>query len=432
MTRRGTRLRAAVVGSFLVAAVAYPLAPTGPVPAAAAADNVGYLDAATTGDGSAATGEKPESKLWWNDGSWFSVLFDTVSQQHHIFRLDRSSQQWLDTGTAVDNRPKTRSDVLWDGAKLYVASHVRASSSASAAWGNPARLYRFSFDVATGGYTLDTGFPVQISNYSSETLTLDEDSTGILWATWTMFSKVYVNRTIGDDATWGSPFALPVTGATSLDSDDISAIVTMTGSVGVMWSNQVASAMYFAVHVDGAPAGTWEASRTALQGPKWADDHINLKSLQADASGRVFAAVKTSLDDAGATTSAPQILLLARDPATGDWTSAPFGRISDCHTRPIVVLDSEHQRLYVFATAPDSGCPYSGSPGTIFMKTSPMDNMSFPLGRGTPVIRDGASPNLNNATSTKQTVDSTTGLVVLASNDATQRYWHADLSLAAS
>jgi hypothetical protein len=196
-----------------------------------------------------------------------------------------------------------------------------------------------------------------------------------------------------------------------------------------MWSNQVASAMYFAVHADGQAPGAWAASRTAVQGPNSADDHINLKQLQGDPSGRVFAAVKTSLDDAGATASAPQILVLARDRSTGDWSSYPFGRISDCHTRPVLMLDSEHQVLHVFATAPDSGCPFSGSAGTIFEKTSPMNNISFPLGRGTPVIRDAASPNLNNVTAAKQNVTSATGLVVLASNDITKRYWHADITL---
>jgi hypothetical protein len=106
-----------------------------------------------------------------------------------------------------------------------------------------------------------------------------------------------------------------------------------------------------------------------------------------------------------------------------------FGRISDCHTRPVLVIDSQHQVLHVFATAPDSGCPFSGSPGTIFEKSSPMSNIAFAAGRGTPVIRDADSPNLNNVTTTKQSVTGATGLVVLASNDATKRYWHADISL---
>jgi PKD repeat protein len=390
---------------------------------------IGYQDMSTQGTGNAATGEKPESKLWFNDGSWWADLFDSTSLTYHIFRLDRAQQTWTDTGVVVDNRANTRSDTLWDGSHLYIASHVFASSSASAASGNPARLYRFSYDPSGHTYTLDSGFPVAISNYSSETLTIDRDSTGRLWASWAQASQVYVNSTTGSDTAWGTPAALSVTGASGLSSDDITAVVAFGHSIGVMWSNQVTSAIYFAEHADADPAGTWDLSRTAVQGPGSADDHINLKTLQGDPAGHVFAAVKTSLDDAGASQSAPQILVLARDPATGDWSSAPFGRISDCHTRPIIMLDSQHQVLHVFATAPDSGCPYSGYPGTIFEKTSPMSAMSFPLGRGTPVIRDVASPNLNNTTSTKQSVTDATGLIIMASNDATKRYWHADIPL---
>ncbi|MCW3817423.1 hypothetical protein ONA91_23510 [Micromonospora sp. DR5-3] len=402
-------------------------------PARAATGDIGHVGPSTSGDGSAATGEKPESKLWWNDGAWWAVLFHTSSQTHHIFRLDRSSQQWVDTGTVVDNRPKTRSDALWDGTRLYVSSHVRASSSADAAAGNPARLYRFSYHAATKTYTRDTGFPVQISNYSSETLTIDKDSTGVLWATWTQGSKVYANNTTGGDAVWGTPFVLPVDAAADLSSDDISSVVSFGGSrIGVMWSNQPRSAVYFAEHVDGASRSTWGVSRTAVQGPNSADDHINLKALEADASGRVFAVIKTSLDDAGATTSAPLIMLLARDTSTGNWSSYQVGRIKDCHTRPVLLLDSEHQMLYVFMTAPDTGCPYTGYPGTIFMKSSPMGGIAFPDGRGTPVIRDALSPNMNNVTSTKQSVTSATGMVILASNDVTQRYWHADIPLGSS
>jgi len=399
--------------------------------ASAAADDIGYEGPPTTGGGSAATGEKPESKLWWNDGSWWASLFDKSTQTNHIFRLDRTTQRWVDTGVMIDNRPKTRADVLWDGTKLYVASHVRASSSAGATSGNPARLYRFSYDPTTQTYTRDVGFPVKINDFSSETLTIDKDSVGVLWATWAQGSTVYVNSTVAGDATWGTPFVLPVPGASSLNSDDISALVSIrSGKIGLMWSNQTGAAMYFAEHTDGEAPGTWSIRHTALGGTGYADDHINLKSLEADSSGRVFAVVKTSLDDVGAPPSAPQVMLLVRDPSSpGKWSSYTVASIQDCPSRPILVLDSEHQMLYVFMTAPNSGCPYSGTAGTIFMKSSPMSNINFATGRGTPAIQDAVSPNLNNATATKQSVNSVTGMVVLASNDVTQRYWHADIPL---
>jgi len=352
-----------------------------------------------------------------------------ATQTYHIFRLDRPTETWNDTGTVVDTRPKSRADTLWDGTHLYISSHLFASSNTAVASGNPARLYRFSYNATTKTYSLDAGFPATINNFSSETLTIDKDSTGTLWATWAQGTQVFVNRTTGSDSAWGTPFVLPSNSASNLSSDDITAVVAFPNRVGIMWSNQVASAMFFAEHLDGDPVTTWQTTRTAIQGPNTADDHINLKALQADPQGHVFAAVKTSLDEAGNNTSAPQILVLTRDPSTGNWSSTPFGRVSDCHTRAIIMLDSTHQTLHVFATAPDVGCPFSGSTGSIYEKTASMVNPTFPLGKGTPVIRDPSSPNMNNATSTKQTVSDSTGLVVMASDDNTARYWHADVPL---
>ena len=205
--------------------------------------------------------------------------------------------------------------------------------------------------------------------------------------------------------------------------------------IGIMWSNQTDSAMYFSIHADGAPDGSWTVSRNAVPGPNFADDHINLKSLQADTSGRVFAAVKSSLDDVpNPNPNAPLTMLLVRDPATGDWSNFVFGKVADHHTRPIVMLDAEHQVIHMFATAPTTA-------GAIYEKTSPLDSIAFAPGLGTRVLTDPNSLDMNNATSTKQNVNSTTGLVILASNDTTQPttsypsptggfYWHAYRSLA--
>jgi hypothetical protein len=79
------------------------------------------------GGNSHPTGEKPESKLWWNDGAWYGVLWNRDSKAYHIYRLDTASQAWIDSGVAIDDRPDSRADVLWDGTKLYVVSHLFTS-----------------------------------------------------------------------------------------------------------------------------------------------------------------------------------------------------------------------------------------------------------------------------------------------------------------
>ncbi|HSL33493.1 MAG TPA: DNRLRE domain-containing protein [Candidatus Limnocylindrales bacterium] len=398
----------ALLGSLLPAAAAL-----------AAPGDIGFEGPSYAGASGEATGSKPESKLWFNDGIWWGSLWDEDTADFHIYRLDLAAQTWIDTGVRLDDRPGTRSDVLWDGTKLYVASHRFSSTNTS---GYAARLYRFSYNAIGKTYTLDAGFPATIHNFRVETTVIDKDSTGTLWATWTQNSQVMVSHTNGSDSSWVTPFVLP--GAGAVDPDDISSVVSFRrsggpGQIGVVWSNQVDSKIYFGIHTDGDPDTTWDLSKVALQGPGVADDHVNLKSVQSDGSGRVYAAVKTSHSSG----SAPLIMVLVFDPATGQWSSSVAGRVSDSHTRPIVVIDDEAQVAHVVMTGPQPPATSGQAGGTIYEKTAPLGTLAFATGVGTPIIRDADVPDMNDATSTKQNVNSTTGLVILAGNDTTDTYW---------
>jgi len=156
-----------------------------------------------------------------------------------------------------------------------------------------------------------------------------------------------------------------------------------------------------------------------------ADDHINIKSLQADASGTIFAAVKTSFSDNGCNGGSNPVMinLVVRKP-NNTWKVVPFSYKSDDHTRPVLLLDLTNRKVYMFATSPTS-C------GTIYMKTTSMDNpVSFtPALKGTPFIKSSTYDCINNATTTKQTVDASTGLVVLASDEKKFFYLHNYLDL---
>ena len=80
----------------------------------------------------------------------------------------------------------------------------------------------------------------------------------------------------------------------NLNPDDIAAVIAFRGKIGVMWSNQTASTVYFSYHLDGDPVDSWSASEAVtVPGPGQSDDHLNVKALEADSAGRVFAAVKT-------------------------------------------------------------------------------------------------------------------------------------------
>ncbi|MET1087747.1 MAG: hypothetical protein ABWY04_11610, partial [Arthrobacter sp.] len=150
---------------------------------ATAATDYGYPGHSYTGVSNPPTSDKPQSKLWWHDGSWWADMW-TSGTGWQIYRLDVASKTWVSTGLTNDTRANTLADALWDGTHLYIASHVvtvsgdttpRASVS-----GQPARLYRYSYSGGT--FTLDSGFPTTIMNNSSESMTIDQDSTGAIWA----------------------------------------------------------------------------------------------------------------------------------------------------------------------------------------------------------------------------------------------------------
>jgi hypothetical protein len=348
-----------------------------------------------------ATSSKPESKLWYHDGLWWAVLFNpTGGGGHRIHVLDPVTDQWLDSGVLVDERPDSRADVLSEGDSLYVTSRARAQN----------RLARFTYDPSGPTYTLDAGFPIAIDGAGTESLNIATDSTGTLWIAYTLGGTVLVNRTIGDDTHWGTPFVVPVALGTSVAPDDIAGVRAFDGKVGVFWSNQLSHRFYFAVHDDGDAAtdpSAWTLE-VAAEGNRVADDHFNLKVA---ADGRVFVSVKTSLTHGSQTL----VGLLVRS-ASGVW-SPLHGVTTEAFrpNRPVCLLDEGAGLVYVFYSLDDSG---------IYYKTSAIDDIAFPAGVGMPFIDTPAVFDVQGPTTTSQNVDAATGIVVVGSSTVDRSYWH--------
>jgi Ca2+-binding RTX toxin-like protein len=397
------------------------LVAAGLAPSVARADIGLRGPAYTAGTSGAPTTSKPESKLWFNDGFWWAVMARPSASgvDYHIVRLSLRPQRWVDTGVPVDERGSARQDVLSTGSKLFIASHkfVDVTSNTAPGANDEMNLYRFSYDTGTNKYTLDAGFPTTIDVEKSETLVIDADTTGVLWATWVQADgsghHVYVKSTTGDCVS-GASGNCNWSGATVLDdvgADDISSVVRFGNNIGVMWSNTSAGVgqMRFRFHPNG---GAWSSIEPVLGGPtepKLADDHINLK---ADSSGRVYAVTKTKY--IGQTRPGT---VLSRRATDGTWTSNTVSRGSLDRTRPIVLLDQQHNRIRVFEASTHNTA--------IYMKQSKLNNIGFPvLAAGTRVLADTGS-QMTNPTSTKQTISNGTRLIVLATNPSTKRYWHA-------
>ena len=428
------RLLALVTTAALMATFIAPLV-THPV---AAATDVGYEDGSYSG--SAPTGREPQSKLWFNDGIWWASMYSSTARAVDIHRLNWATQTWTDTGVRIDERSTSSADTLWDGTKLYIVSAVSDQSlscSPSTSGDRSIRVLRFSYDAGAHTYQLDPGFPVTIGTGGLESVALAEDSTGTIWATWGYPSgshgNVFITHSTADTSQYVTPFVLPLSGANTMDCSDYSAIVAYNGKIGIMWSNQPESAMYFGIHNDGDPDTAWTRS-TALSGAGWADNHVNVKSLQADAAGQVFAATKTSLNGdqcppSSANTNQPLIVLTFMD-GTGGWQRRTFSTAQYCESRPLVVLDQVDRQIYLFATQPAPGTSY-GSGGSIVYKSTSLDNPNFADGAGTPFIQLAADTSINNVTSTKQPVSGASGLVVIAADDHTHHYVHNAISIGA-
>jgi hypothetical protein len=411
--------RVALLGSLLVAGIV-----------AAEPIEVGFRGPfypEDTGGNSRPTGEKPESKLWFNDNSWWGILWSTAGNAYHIHRLDPVTQKWVDTGTVVDDRSASRADVGWDGQQLYVVSHVFSEEGAPAPAGERGELYRFSYTRGRKHpYRLDPGYPVEVTGGTSETLVLEKDSASQLWVTWVENGQVMVNHSLnGDDRTWAQPFVLPAAGADSVAADDISSIIAFNGRIGVMWSNQKQPIrMHFAVHQDGQDPFSWQSDEAFTSS---GDDHINLKAVTSDGDGNVFAAIKTDKD------SKLIILLVCRTSLSGcgkksDWSHFEVYRSKVFDpTRPMLLIDAEKRELYVFAVIEDDRV--IDDQRAIYYKKTPIDDISFSTDIGVPFIKSATDIDINDPTSTKQNLNSTTGLVVLASDEESFHYFHNFLAL---
>jgi hypothetical protein len=351
------------------------------------------------------TAAKTQSKLWFNDGAWWGILFDGSSEEYHIYRYDEAKEAWGDTGTLIDGRNLSRADALWDGPHLYVVSAgIQADSKEDSA-----RFLRYTYDPSAGRYSLDTGFPVTIAEGGTEAISLARAADGVLWATYTQdtedggLRRVYLTHTRGDDASnWVEPFVPPLRG-TTVSTDDVSSVVAFGSRIGLMWGSQYDesgnSGYYFAVHEDGEPDDAWREDNP-IMGARNVNDHINLK---ADSEGRIFVATKNRRDRIDRDLDAPYGVLWVRD-RQGEWTSHVFSTVGDFYTRSLLLMDE--------------------SRGEIYYKSTDLDDISFEDGRGTLFMQGAGGLKIGDATSTKQNLSRDMEPMVVASSTSGRYYFN--------
>jgi hypothetical protein len=177
-----------------------------------------------------------------------------------------------------------------------------------------------------------------------------------------------------------------------------------------MWSDRGQS-FSFAWRSDSEPMGTWHRETAYGKGvagcplgEQCADDHLNMTSH----NGRIYAAVKTDLNETTPVPTDPLIVLLRRDTG-GTWSSFPVSPLSEDATRPVVLLSPPTDRIYVFAT-------FRG----VTVWESSLSSPSFSSANRTQWTGAGTG----NPTTTKQPLTSGSGAVVETSHRSNLQYWH--------
>jgi PKD repeat protein len=380
--------------------------------------NIGFQGASHATARAWPSGYAPEKKLWFQGGNWFGVLWNESSLSYRIFRLDTFAQSWVDTGTSVSSTSTRSFDALADGTKLYLTSHVYSVPSAPGA-GAGGQLLRYSYNSTTRSYALDAGFPVTLNDARTEALVVAKDSLGTLWATWTADGNVFERHSLnGNDTTWSTPALLPFASATGLDPEDVSALVAFDGKVALLWTDRIAGEIGCALRADTSAQTSW-VFESALLAPGAVSDTLDV----ASSAGRLFVAT-------GSPTGAVRLLRRQAGAAgSGVWSQHTVADAATGLSQPIVLVDETQQRVRVFATgaAPSGGTSLGA--GVIYEKGAPLATLAFGTGKGTVVLQDGQNFAMGRPSSTRQALSATTALVVVASNELTQRSWHEFTSL---
>jgi hypothetical protein len=378
-----------------------------------AEDDIGHEGPSYAGAAASPTEAKPESKLWWHDGFWWGVLFSEQARTFRIHRLDRPNGTWVDTGVTVDRRNTSRADALPVGHDLYVATHVWAPSNRPA---SPSQLVRFRYEPAGVQYVPVSGYPARINDQATPSLVIDRERGGRLWATWVQDGRVHVSCSEDEGRSWNTAYVPQTTEGTGAV---VATLAQVGDGMGLMWADEATGNYWFAQRGPDDPVESWSGREVAMGGPGLADDHAHLR---ATSDGRVIAVVKT-----GVSRRIPVdlIVVLERLP-DGTWRRHPVSSALESNTRAVLLLDEARGQAHVLSTGPQPPSPDGQRGGRIVIKSASLATLDFPPGPGRPLIQDADSPNINNVTSTKQLLSSETGLVALATNGETMRYWHAD------
>ena len=387
--------------------------------ATAASPGPGFVDVAyqVPGGPTDATSLHTQSKLWFHDGYWWSIMFRPDSGgstgRWLVHRLD--GQDWTSTGVEVDTRANAHMDTLEDGNDVYVVSSDAGASA-------PVRVFRLTYAGGSLKYTVATSTDTVAVGVRFATFTKQGNR---IWIAYTQSDAVWTMSSSNGGTSFSVPQPLDLSsgqkpqagtpGATS-GQDDVAVVTQLGTGVGVLW-NADHDGFYFATNAANTN-GQWGSRsdvETAWAGTLVSDNHI---SVRTTSDGRVLAAVKSSLNDATPSRSADPLMAVLERTSSGTWRNPGntghrnVSNVGQAMTRPTLVIDEAHQQAQVLFS--------NVGGGKVYRRAAPLDTLDFGNpSKGEVFIASSDHPAINDATSTRDPIDGQTGLLVLASDQVT-------------
>ncbi|MCZ2073750.1 MAG: hypothetical protein HUU41_06765 [Bryobacteraceae bacterium] len=284
-------------------------------------------------DASNPTADKPQSKTWYAEGSWWALL----PRKSGPSLWQRTASGWREhreIARSLDGLPG-RADVWFD--KAGATAVVVKDRTLAVLRLRPRGEVPFRWQAhVLAKWTVSPGKPI-------ETATIAREGTGRWWIAAPVDREVLV-WTSADGSAW----SVASTIASGLDADDICLVTALPDGVGVLWSDQQRDGVFLRHHRNGDPPENWDAAEVVETGHRTADDHLNA-ALTTD--GTLWVASKNSVDRVGE----PQLVLRIRTPA-GRWRNIPYANNATTRSpsRPVVAVGSDGRMVLYGHTIYDS------------------------------------------------------------------------------
>ena len=273
------------------------------------------------------TMDKPQSKLFFMDGSWFALLPKKSGPSLWI----RSHTGWTEIreiNDALKGLPG-RADVLEDqgivtavgvGEKfLSIFTISQKQEINNSEWNSKLLTHLFPPKTA------DT----------FETATITKESNGIFWVAATAGMNVCVWCSGLNNNEWIGPQII----ASGISNDDICTISAATNGICVIWTDQNNDAVKSRLHKINNPIDLWEEETTIAAGNKIADDHLNT-AFTADST--LWVVSKNSIDIIGR-----EQLVLFKHLNKGKWSTYKYAKSEEnkLPSRPIIISIDKNPEL---------------------------------------------------------------------------------------